>query len=347
MLVFLTGGNGFIGSSVARALVEQGHRVRCLVRANSHVDRLKDIPWQRIEGDVRDKSIVLRGMQGCDAAIHLAGPSNWGMINSPLMRDIGIKGVSNMLSAAEKQCGVRMVFVSSIVAVNGTKRPEIFDESSPFTLRDRGLTYSIVKREAESLCLEGARRGLPVMIVNPTEVYGPDDVKLVTAGSLIAFCKSKPVVVCDGGTSVVHVNDVAAGIIRALVQGQPGERYILGGENLTIRDLAALTLELVGLRRRIVRMPSSLLRIVAKAGVALRLPLPFDPHVIPYATRYWFVNNHKARDELGVTFRPARETLKSVLTWLHAAGHIPVAPQVEQQNRPAPHPLHCGPSLPE
>lgn len=344
MLVFLTGGNGFIGSTVARTLVDQGHRVRCLVRAGSNVDRLKDIPWQRVEGDVRDAAAVLRGMRGCEAAVHLASPSNWGVINSPQMRDIGVNGVQNMLCAAEQQLGLRMVFVSSVVAVNGARRPTVFDESSPFTLADRGLTYCHVKREAEALCQASVRRGTRVVIVNPTEVYGPGDTQLVTSGSLIDFCTGTPVVVCDGGTSVAHVEDVATGIIRALERGRPGERYILGGENLTIRELAQLTLELVGRQRRIVNIPSPLLRAIAKAGSALRLPLPFDPHVAPYATRYWFVNNQKAQEELGVTFRPARETLRSVLTWLHAAGHIPVAPQIEQQDRSKPRALACGSS---
>ena len=157
---------------------------------------------------------------------------------------------------------------------------------------------------------------MPAIIVNPAEVYGPDDTTLGTAGNLIDFARSRPVLVCRGGTSVVHVQDVSAGIIKALARGQPGERYILGGENLTIRELAQLVLQLLGRRVPIVMIPRSLARTVSRVAPRLGLPLPYNPQVVPYATRYWFVDSTKARRELGVTFRGARETIAPTLQWL-------------------------------
>lgn len=125
--------------------------------------------------------------------------------------------------------------------------------------------------------------------------------------------------VSKGGTAVTHVLDVANGIIRALDKGKSGERYVLGGDNLTIYELAALTLEVAGKKSPIMTVPNSVLRGLTATGVALGLPLPYNPLVVPYATLYWLFDNSKARNELGATFRPARETLESTVTWLKEA----------------------------
>jgi dihydroflavonol-4-reductase len=160
------------------------------------------------------------------------------------------------------------------------------------------------------------------MIVNPGEVYGPNDVERITAGNLIDFAKSAPVLVCDGGTAIVHVEDVAAGIIAALDRGRAGERYVLAGESLSVRALAELTLEILGQKKRIVQAPNAIVRALAWLGRNLKLPLPFNPHVIPYATLYWFVSGAKAERELGVRFRPAREVLTPTVNWLRESGAI-------------------------
>jgi dihydroflavonol-4-reductase len=322
MKVFVTGGHGFIGSVVVRALLAEGHTVRCLVREGSKTERIDGLAWERATGDVRDPACVAKAMEGCDGAIHLASLSNWNDIDSPLMKDVVEGGTRHILDAAAKT-GARVVFVSSVLAVAGATTPQVFDESAAFTLPDAKLSYSRSKRAAEALCVAAHKeRGVPVVIVNPTEVYGPNDTALITACNLIDFAKSSPVLVCTGGTSVVHVDDVARGIVRALEKGRPGERYILGGDNLTIKQLAALTLELLGQKKSIWTMPNGLLRGLATVGKALKLPLPFNPHVIPYATLYWFVRNDKARRELGVEFRSARETLAPTLTWLRESGRI-------------------------
>jgi dihydroflavonol-4-reductase len=173
------------------------------------------------------------------------------------------------------------------------------------------------------MCLDAMRKdGVPVVIVNPGEVYGPNDTALITACNLIDFAKSKPVLVCNGGTSVVYIDDVALAIVRAMEKGKPGERYILGGENLTVRQLAELSLELLGQKKSIVQVPNGVIKALAAVGTALHIPLPFNPHVIPYATRFWFMDSSKAQRELGVSFRPARATLEPTLKWLKDSGRI-------------------------
>ena len=314
--VFVTGGSGFIGSRVVRTLVAQGVTPCCLLRKSSDVSRIADLPFERVEGDVRDVEAVRAGFAGCDGAIHLASLSSWNDIDSPLMDEVVKGGTRNVLQAAGTR---KVVFVSSATAINGSEEPQVFDENARFTLDDRKLSYARHKREAEKMCLDS---GVPVVIVNPAEVYGPHDTGMITAGTLVDFAKSSPVMVCDGGTSVVHVDDVALGIVRALERGRVGERYILGGDNLTIKQLAELTLNLLGKKSSIMKLPKAVIRGMASAASFARVPLPFNPKVIPYATRYWFVNQEKARKELGVDFRSARETLSPTVQWLREAGHI-------------------------
>ncbi|HEY4057449.1 MAG TPA: FAD-binding protein, partial [Kofleriaceae bacterium] len=278
--------------------------------------RIDDLPIERVFGDVLDAASVRSAMKGCEGVIHLASLSSWTAIHSPKMSEVVLGGTKHVLDAARTHGNLRTVFVSSSTAINGSHEPVVHDENSKLELPLAEFRYAAAKEEAERRCRTAAAAGLPVMIVNPGEVYGPDDVDKITAGNLLDFAQSSPVLVCDGGTSVVHVEDVADGIIAALDRGRPGERYILGGENLTIRQLAELTNELLGRRVRVVQMPNWLVLAVAKAGGAVGAPLPFDPNVIPYAVRYWFMDNAKARRELGVTFRSARETLAPTIEWL-------------------------------
>jgi dihydroflavonol-4-reductase len=320
--VLVTGGNGFIGSVVVRTLTNSGAQVRCLLRPTSKVDRLAGLTYERAQGDVCDVPSVRQAMTGCEAVIHLAGLSSWDLIDSPAMKEVTEGGTRNLLVAARESGLRKFVFVSSASAVNASDEPKVFDETATFTLQNSGLNYAIHKHAAEQLCLGFHAEGVPVVIVNPTEVYGPNDTALVTAGNLLDFAKSSPVTVCPGGGSIGHVDDVALGTVRALERGRPGERYILGGENVTWKELAALTIELLGQRKRIVTMPTGLIRTLAKGAKALHIPLPFNPRVIPYATRYWFMNSAKAVRELGVTFRQPRDVLGPTLAWLKEAGHI-------------------------
>ncbi|MDA0713324.1 MAG: NAD-dependent epimerase/dehydratase family protein [bacterium] len=322
MRIFVTGGNGFIGAVVVKKLIEQNHHVICLLRKTSDVTRIKNLPYTKTIGDVRDLDSIQKGMMNCDAAIHLASLSNWNDICSPLMPEVVVGGSNNVLISAAKMGNLKTVFVSSIAAINGTKNPQIQNEMSTCTLNLEKYSYAKAKIDVEELCLQAHENGLPVVIVNPSEVYGPNDTSLNTAGNLIDFAKSSPVLVCHGGTSIVHVDDVADGIIAALHKGQSGERYILGGENLTVKELALHTLNILGLSKKILQIPNGLLLFAAKTADIFRLPFPINPKVVPYATLYWFADNQKARRDLGVNFRNAQDTLLPTLKWLQETKRI-------------------------
>jgi dihydroflavonol-4-reductase len=324
--VFVTGASGFIGSVVVRQLLARGHGVRAFLLPKTPRTRLADLEAKGAieiaEGDVRDPASVQSAMTGCQGIIHLASLSNWKDIDSPLMDAVVIEGTRHVLAAAGALGGMRMVYVSSALAINGTSTPAMQDEASPCTMKVDGYRYTRAKRAAEALCQQAVADGLPVVIVNPGEVYGPNDVERITAGNLVDFAKSSPVLVCEGGTAIVHVDDVAAGMIAALERGRPGERYALAGESLSVRALAELTLEILGQKKRVLQFPNGLVRGLAWLGRNLKLPLPFNPHVIPYATMYWYVSGAKAERELGVKFRSARETLTPTLRWLEESGAL-------------------------
>ena len=321
MKVLVTGAAGFIGSAVTPKLIAAGHSLKCLVRPSSKTDRIARYSWERCEGDVRDTDAVSRAMEGCDAVVHLACLSAWDQIDSPLMDEVVEGGTRKVLQAATKY-GARVVYVYSILAINSSDEPRVFTEDDAWTLPVKNLRYSNMKRRAEALCAEFVAKGLHVVIVNPGEVYGPGDTSFITAGNLVDFAKSNPVLVCRGGTGVVHVDDCAAGMVAALEKETPRKRYILARENLTTLELATLTLDLLGTKKRVVTLPNGLIRSVAATALKLGIPMPFNPRAIPYATQFWFVDSSRAQRELGMQFRSARETLAPTLDWLQRERYI-------------------------
>jgi dihydroflavonol-4-reductase len=323
MKVFVTGGNGFIGSRVVRQLVEAGHEVRCLLRETSNTGRIDGLAYERHLGDVRDAASLVAGMAGCDGAIHLASLSSWEAIRSPLMREIVIDGTKNLLAAAEAAGGARVVFVSSVTAINATKTRSVMDEETAFTLPADPFVYATAKKEAEQICRDAAAGGLPVCTVNPCEVYGPEDHDFITASYLRDTLKDWPAFSTDGGTAVAHVEDIAAGIIAALHKGRAGERYILGGENLSIEEIIRLTLEVGGKPgKTTIKLPTGPTLWLVNRLAAVGLPTPVHPDLLAHGVLWWLVDSGKAERELGYTYRPARETLQSVVGWLQEAGHV-------------------------
>src|SRR3989441_13295280 len=169
----VTGGNGFIGSVVVRTLLGKGYRVRCLVREHSRTERIDGLPIERVRGDVCDAASIRAAMQGCGSVVHLAGISRWTEIHSPQMERVVVGGTTNVLEAARAVGGPRTVFVSSAIAVNGSRRPVVHTEVSPSTLDLGRYVYARAKREAEARCRRaGGARG-PVRIGRPGEGDGP------------------------------------------------------------------------------------------------------------------------------------------------------------------------------
>jgi dihydroflavonol-4-reductase len=322
MRVFVTGGNGFLGSAVVRSLIEKGHQVRCLLRSSSNTSRIDGLPIERVLGDMHDCASLEAGMSGCDGVIHLAGISDWMEITSSKMHESIVVGTKNVLNTALKVGKPRFVYISTISAVNGTPKPILQNEDTLCTLNLDEFAFVKAKREAEVLCYQAAAAGAPVMVVCPPETFGPNDIDFITSRNLINWYNSSPVLVSVGGVCVGYVDDVAAGIVAALEKGKPGDRYILGGENVTVKQIAELMFEILGEKRNIIEIPNSIIRFITKVACSLHLPLPYNPYIVPYATRFWFMDNTKATKELEISFRSAREALAPTIAWLKETNSI-------------------------
>jgi dihydroflavonol-4-reductase len=319
MKVFVTGGNGFLGSRTVSELIKKGHTVRCLLRKESNIDRIKHLTFERHIGDICDPQSLVEGMKSCDAIIHLACISSWTDIRQleNQLETIAVGGTRNVLEAVKANKKIRVVYVSSSAAIDASKQPQLFDEKSDYTLSETSLKYSIAKHKAEQVVKQYVREyDLDVVTVNPCEAYGPNDEGMVTAGNLVEILKESLSIVCSGGTSVAHVEDIARGIVLALEKGRKGERYILGGDNLTIADMSRMVRKLAGKCDFVLTIPNTIIVgacfILAKLG--LKTPIPID--VLDYAVLYWFVDSSKAKQELGYEWRPAHQTFKDVVQWL-------------------------------
>lgn len=321
--IFVTGGAGFIGSRVVKMLLEQGYEVRCLLRNTTNTRRIDGLGYEKFIGDITDAASLNEGMKGCDGVIHLASLSNWKDIKSAKMPMVVIEGSKKVLDAAKENGNIKVVYVSSSTAVDGTDDKKVLDENSPLTLpKNKHYIYAHAKKEVEEYCKQRAKEGQPIVIVNPTEVYGPFDYDKITSGNLIDFATTKTVQLAKGGTSIVYVDDVAAGIIAAYEKGKSGERYILGSDNMEFEDLAKLTLELLAIQKPVKEIGRGMLMNLAWFSKTFGINMGFEPAVIPYAVKYWFVDNTKAKNELGVSFRGAREILEPTLKWVKEEGMI-------------------------
>ena len=324
MKVFVTGGNGFIGSRVVHKLCSSGFEVRCLLRETSDTSRIDGLNYEPHIGDLRNAESLKSGVEGCDGVIHLASISSWSAIRSPLMRQVVVDGTANLIDALGDHKDCRMVFVSSVTTIGGTAAPEVLDESAAFDLPEEPFVYATAKHDAEQICSRAFKEnGSPVIIVNPCEVWGPNDDDFITAEYARDTLRDWPALTVSGGTALAHVDDIAAGIVAALERGRPGERYILGGENISAPSLTRMILEAGGQSNKlVVKAPNGLTLALVRSLAKLGLPTPINPDLLAHAVLYWYVDSAKAQEELGYSWRPAKNTVEELVRWLKEAGHV-------------------------
>ncbi|MBI2608218.1 MAG: NAD-dependent epimerase/dehydratase family protein [Deltaproteobacteria bacterium] len=323
MKVCVTGGNGFIGSRVVKELVRENYDVRLVLRKTSKTQRISDLKFEKVYGDILDKESLHKAFQGCDAVIHLACISSWDQIRSGKMEEVAVQGSQNVFEAALHNKIKKLIHVSSAAAVNANStQNKISNEETKFTLQNSTLIYAKAKHKVEKIALEYLKKGLPIVICNPSEVYGENDDDFVTSGNLRDFIQDWPTLVPHGGTGVVYVGDVAKGIVQALQKGRPGERYILSSENLSIKELAELALEAAGKKRKVITLPNGLLMGLVSTLEKIKVKPPIPKDVLEYAVRYWFVDNAKAKKELGFNPISAKEAIKKTVSWLRDSHYI-------------------------
>ena len=324
MLAFLTGATGFLGSHVARVLAEQGARLRLLVRKTSDLRNIADLHAERVEGDLRDTASFEKALAGCDALFHVAADYRLWVRDPEQMYRSNVEGTRGLIEAARKQGVRRIVYTSSVATMGFGSNGTLADENSPVSLADMIGPYKRSKFMAEQVAFEAARAGVDVVVVNPTTPIGERDLKPTPTGRIVVdFLKRKFPAYVDTGLNLVDATECARGHIQAFEKGRAGERYILGGENLTLKQILDRLAAITGLPSPNVKLPYffALAAGVVDETVTGRI-LGKEPRATIDAVRMgrkkMFITSAKAERELGWRPVPVDGALRRSVEWFQA-----------------------------
>jgi dihydroflavonol-4-reductase len=328
MRALVTGATGFVGAAVARALVREGWQVRVLARVGSDRRNIQGLPVEVSEGNLADRQSLDRALGGCEALFHVAADYRLGAPDPRQLYQTNVEGTRNILDAS-RQAGVRrIVYTSSVATVGIPADGSPGNEDTPVGVADMIGHYKRSKFLAEQLVRETASSSVPVVIVNPSTPIGPGDVKPTPTGQLIldAAAGRMPAYV-DTGLNIVHVDDVAAGHLLAFHRGRPGERYILGGQDMTLREILFEIAQLMGRKPPRIRLPTGVVLPIAYVAEAVARvtgrPGRITLEGVRMARKRMFFSSDKARRELGYQWRPPTEALRDAVAWLREQGSLP------------------------
>ena len=327
MKAFVTGATGFLGAHVARVLAEQGADLRLLVRQTSDLRNIDGLNADRVTGDLRSAPSLEKAVSGCDVVFHVAADYRLWVKDPEQMYRSNVEGTRALLEAARKNAVRRVVYTSSVATIGFTSNGRVADEGSPVELADMIGHYKRSKFMAEQVALEAGRGGQEVVIVNPSTPIGEMDIKPTPTGRIVVdFLKKKFPAYVDTGLNLVDATECARGHILALEKGRRGERYILGGENLTLKEILDKLAAITGLPSPRVKVPyfMALATGVVDEMVTGRLRGK-EPRATIDAVRMgrkkMFVSSAKAERELGWTIVPVDGALRRAAAWFRAKGY--------------------------
>ncbi len=319
----VTGATGFIGWHVARMLIEEGHKVRALVRPSS---RLRELDVEPVTGDLRDASSLRRAVSGCGIVFHVAADYRLWAKNPSELFQSNVDGTRNLLLAA-REAGVERVVYTSTVGCIGMPQDRLGDEATPVSEEEMTGAYKRSKFQAERVAMEFAQSGFPVVIVNPTAPIGDHDFKPTPTGKIVVdFVKGAMPAFLDTGLNLVDVRDTAAGHLLACWKGRPGERYILGCENLTLESIFRHLESVSGRKAPRWRIPYGVAYAAGwcstgwanLTGQEPRAPLD----AVKMARKKMFVSADKAKQELGFSPGPIDGALTRAVEWFRTNGYL-------------------------
>lgn len=330
-LAFLTGATGFVGANLARLLLSKGLRVRALARKGGDRRNLEGLALEVVEGDLLDEGSLARGCAGARYCFHVAADYRiWAPDPSGMYR-ANVEGSVSVVRAAAKAGCERVVYCSSVAAVRPPDARAPSDESCAYGSVDEVVgDYKKSKYLAELRVLELARAGLPVVVVNPAAPIGPYDIKPTPTGRIVVdFLSGRMPSYIDTGLNVVHVGDVAEGHWLAAQRGRVGERYILGGENLSLKGILELLSKAAGRPMPRFQTPYAVAYAFGAVDTALARVGGWEPRApldaVRMARHYMWFDSAKAKAELGYAPRPAARALAEAAAWFAANGYLPKA----------------------
>lgn len=332
--ILVTGATGFVGARLVRRLVDDGHRVKAMVRASSSLRMLRDLPPEQleiVEGDVLMGATVFRALAGCDRLFHVATMTKFWDRTPGLIEQTAARGTELVMEMARRRGVSRVVFTSSVATLGALASEGEMDETHELNLADPD-EYVRGKHRAEQIALSHASSGLEVVAVLPGVIVGPGDWKPAPGGKgILAFLGwSAPLVdfpVLGGGINGVDVDDVVGGHVLAMEKGRSGERYILGGENATFEQFFNMLAEVSGLpspggpvSKGLAELLGRLLEL--RARLTGKEPDFTYREARDFGAAYSWVTSKKAEDELGYTHRPLRRALARAVQWYLANGYV-------------------------
>ncbi|MCX7073163.1 MAG: NAD-dependent epimerase/dehydratase family protein [Gammaproteobacteria bacterium] len=323
----VTGATGFVGSAVARRLLAEGFTLRLLSRPNSDRRNLAGLEATVVEGDLTDPASLKKAVKGCDAVFHVAADYRLWAPNPDELYQANVDGSRALVAAAHAAGVQRIVYTSSVAVLGIPKDGRPGDEDTPVTVADMIGHYKRSKYLAEEAVRELAAKGAPVVIVNPSTPIGPRDVKPTPTGRVVrdAAAGKMPAFV-DTGLNIAHVDDVAEGHWLAYTRGAIGQRYVLGGEDMSLKQILATIAEITGRRAPTLQLPHAAVMPVARAAEFLarftgRAPVATVEEIRMSKKRMYF-SCAKARRELGYAPRPARAALEDAVAWFRDNGYL-------------------------
>src|SRR5216683_4080765 len=328
MLAFLTGATGFVGSHVARALVAQGADLRLLVRSGSDLRNIQELQAERVVGDLRDAASLKKAVAGCEVVFHVAADYRLWVRDPEQMYRSNVEGTKAILEAARESKVRRLVYTSSVATMGFQSNGHLANEDSPVSLANMIGPYKRSKFMAEQIAIEAGKSGMDVVVVNPTTPVGERDLKPTPTGRIVVdFLQKKFPAYVDTGLNLVDVAECARGHIAALEKGRRGERYILGGENLTLKQILDRLAAITGLPSPTIRFPYvvALATGVVDEIVTGRI-LGREPRATIDAVRMgrkkMFVSSPKAERELGWKVVAVDDALRRAADWFRANGYV-------------------------
>jgi dihydroflavonol-4-reductase len=327
MKALVTGATGFVGSHVARVLAEQGADLRLLVRSSSDLRNIQGLKAERVVGDLRDPASLEKAMADCEVVFHVAADYRLWVRDPEQMYRSNVDGTRALLVAAQKLHVRRVVYTSSVATMGFTSNGHPADESSPVSLDNMIGHYKRSKFMAEEVALEAGRSGIDVVVVNPSTPVGERDIKPTPTGRIVVdFLKKKFPAYVDTGLNLVDVTECARGHVAALEKGRSGERYILGGENLTLKQILDKLAAITGLPSPKIRVPyvMALATGVVDEMITGRI-LGGEPRAtidaVSMGRKKMFMSCAKAERELGWKTVPVDGALRRAAEWFQANGY--------------------------
>ena len=327
MTVLVTGATGYIGSAVVRVLLEKGEDVRCLVRKSSNLKNLEGLEVELAFGDICDIACLRHAISDCEKVYHLAALyANW-MPKPGRMYQVNEEGTRNVLQASKESRIEKIVYCSSVAAL-GAHGKTPADETARFNLNATRDHYYISKFRAEQIALKYAREGLPAVIVNPSNPIGPRDLSPTPTGALILnIIKKKLPGYVDGGINIIDVGDCARAIVSAMDKGVPGEKYILGNRNVTVKEYFDLIVKVAGRGMSPqIKLPRWF-AVFSGYGYEMLSYLTRKPPItsaswVRVGSHYSWWDCRKAKEQLGLGHRPLEESLAEAIEWFRDHGYL-------------------------